>query len=165
MSVNLFDLIVTLLILLLALKGAFNGLQRELFAFVGLIGGVFLASRGAEPLARWVEANLFHLPNPALLRLITFVLILSLVWGGLSWLGRWVHLRFPGGDHGTFAHVGGFMIAGVKYFLIFAMILAAFYRTPSLRHKMRTLGRGSVLMPYLLESGRSLIHLAPLRRH
>jgi membrane protein required for colicin V production len=165
MSVNLFDLIATLLILLLALKGALNGLQRELFAFAGLIGGVFLASRGAAPLARWVEAHLVHLPNPALTRLIAFVLILSLVWGGLSWLGRWVHLRFPGGAHGTLARVGGFVIAGVKYFLIFAMILAALYRTPSLRHKLQPLTRGSLLAPILLESGRSLIHLAPLRRH
>ena len=45
-----FDIIVILMVVILALKGLFTGLVRELCSVFGIIGGVLLASRFNESL-------------------------------------------------------------------------------------------------------------------
>jgi len=161
MALNPIDLIVGPLILVLGLKGILNGFRRELFGFVGLIGGVFLASRTAEPLASLVERQLFQLSNPAALRLIAFILVLLVVWGGISLLGRYIEERSDPRPPGALSRVSGFLIATAKYFLVFAMILSALYRTPPIRHSLQRHAKSSLLFPSLLAAGSALIHLAP----
>ena len=164
MALNSIDLIVGVLVLVLGIKGILNGFLRELFGFLGLVGGVFLASRSADPLAALVEAKLFHLSSPAFLRLIVFILILALVWGLLSWLGNRIQNRRRPQALGAADRAGGFLLAALKYFLIFAMILSALDRTPAIHNKLRPHIRDSRLFPLLIQAGSTIIHLAPLRR-
>ena len=164
MAFNSIDLIVGALILLLGLKGVLGGFLRELFSFAGLVGGVFLASRSAEPLAAFVERKFVHLANPAFGRLIAFVLILALVWGAFSWLGNRIGERRAQHPLSTAERIGGFLIAALKYFMIFAMILSALERTPAIHNKLRHHLRGSRLVPVLVETGSALIHLSPLQQ-
>ncbi len=163
MSVNLFDLIVTLLILFLALKGLINGFIREIFAFGGLIGGVLISSRAAAPLADWTQSHILHLPNPAFTRLLLFILILSFIWGLLSWLGYWISQRLDN-SFSLLSRIAGFALAGLKYFLIIAIIISVLYRTPAIRHKLQPFTKGSHLAVLLVKSGRILINLAPPHR-
>jgi membrane protein required for colicin V production len=162
MAINPIDLIVGSLILVLGLKGVFNGFRRELFGFVGLIGGVFIASRAADPLASLVERQLFQLSNPAALRLIAFILILLLIWGGVSYLGRFFEERSVSGIPSPLSRFAGFLVATTKYFLVFAMILTALYQTPLVRNSLQKHVKSSLLFPYLAPAGRVLIHLSPL---
>jgi membrane protein required for colicin V production len=163
MVLNPIDLVVVPLTLVLGLKGAFNGLRKELFGFVGLVGGVFVASRAAEPLARWVEGHLFHLGNPAILRLLAFVLVLILLWSGATLLERLLAQRdAPERFPSPLSRFLGFLIATAKYFLVFAMILSALYRTPPIRHSLQRHTQGSLLFPALISAGSALIHLAPV---
>jgi membrane protein required for colicin V production len=162
MALNPIDLIVGSLILVLGLKGVLNGFRRELFGFVGLIGGVFVASRSADPLASLVEAQLFRLSNPAALRLIAFILVLILVWGGVSMIGRLMEGRNPGASPSPLGRFGGFLLATAKYFLVFAMILSALYQTPLIRNSLKKHVKSSLLFPYLTPAGRTVIHLSPL---
>jgi len=164
MALNSIDLIVGILVLLLGIKGVLGGFLRELFSFAGLVGGVFLASRSAEPLAALIETKLFHLANPAFGRLIAFILILALIWGTFSWLGARIQERRAKHPLGTVERIGGFLVAALKYFLIFAMILSALYRTPAIHGKLRRHVRGSRLFPILVQSGNALLRLAPPHR-
>ena len=164
MAPNSIDLIVGALILALGIKGILNGFLRELFGFLGLVGGVFLASRSAEPLAALLETKLFHLSNPAFGRLIAFILILALVWGFFSWLGNRIQNRRRLQTLGTADRTGGFLLAALKYFLIFAIILSALYRTPAIHNKLRPRVQDSRLFPLLIKAGGTIIHLAPLHR-
>jgi membrane protein required for colicin V production len=45
MDLNYFDIIAAAIILLLGLKGIVNGFFKEIFGLVGIIGGIFIASR------------------------------------------------------------------------------------------------------------------------
>jgi membrane protein required for colicin V production len=161
MVLNPIDLVVIPLTLVLGLKGALNGLRKELFGFVGLIGGVFVASRAADPLARLVEKHLFHLGNPAILRLLAFILVLLLIWGGATLLERALTRGNPEAAPSPLSRFAGFLIATAKYFLVFAMILSALYRTPPIRHSLQRHAKSSLLFPSLLAAGSALIHLAP----
>ncbi|WP_456391498.1 CvpA family protein [Nitratifractor sp.] len=158
MPLNLFDLVVVILVLFLGFKGAFVGVRRELFAFLGLIGGVLIASRGALPLAGWVEAYGFHLGNPATLRLVVFILILMLVWGSFSWLGRLQEARSRRAAPSPVSRLGGFLLAAGKYFLVFSMILSALYPTPAIRHKMQRHTEGSILFTPMMHVGKFLLN-------
>jgi len=162
MALNPIDLIVGSLILVLGLKGILNGFRRELFGFAGLIGGVFIASRSADPLANLVEHRLFQLSNPAALRLIAFILVLILIWGSIALLGRYLESRNTSQSPGALSRFFGFLIATSKYFLVFAMILSALYRTPLIRNSLHKHVQSSLLFPYLNQAGRMVIHLSPL---
>jgi len=152
------DLILGLLILLLGLKGALTGFRREIFGFVGLIGGVFVASRSAAPLAALVEEHLFRMGNPAALRMIAFVLVLTLVWGGVSFLGRIAEKRGAERVPTLPERFGGFLLAAGKYFLVFAMILTALHQAPAIRGKLQRQLKGSQLFLLMQPAGRFLLN-------
>jgi len=165
MMPNPIDLTIGILVIVLGLKGALSGFRRELFGFLGLIGGVFIASRSADPLARLVEEHLFRLANPAFLRLIAFILVLGLIWGGISMLNRLMDSRFRENTPSPLSRLGGFLVAAVKYFLVFAMILAALYQTPRIRNSLHRSAKSSLLFPWLIPTGKTLINLPPSVGH
>ena len=162
-TVNSLDLFIIALVLILALKGVFNGFLRELINLIAIVGGVVVASRAAVPLAHWTEATLFHLKNPAVMELLAFLLVLLLVWGGITLLGRWVEARdseVPSPLNRTF----GYLLAALKYFLIFSIIVSALFRTTLIREKFASQSRSSLLYPVLAKTGAILIKLpAPVQ--
>ena len=155
---NYIDLIVAILTLLLGLKGIVNGFARELTSLLAIVGGVFTASHTAVPLARWSETHLFRLNNPAGMELLAFLLVLLLVWGGVTLLGRLLQ-RGKEESPSLASRTLGFLAAGTKYFLILAIITAALSRTSLVREKLSAQSRSSLLYPVLVHTGSLLIQL------
>ena len=154
---NTLDLVVTLLVLLLGLKGLVSAFRRELLSLTAIIGAVFVASRGAPPLARWTESHLFRLANPAMMDLAAFVLLLLAVWGGITLLGRlFVHDET---SPSVLSRALGYLLAALKYFLIFAIITAALSHTRLVQEKFAGTIHQSRLYPLLAHTGAWLIHL------
>jgi membrane protein required for colicin V production len=154
------DLILVILILFLSLKGFFNGLMRELVGFVGLIGGVFVASRAAVPLGQTIAQTL-HAHSLALPKLGAFLLVLAIIWGGSAFVGNtFASLRTP--PRSTLMHIGGMGVAAVKYLLIFSLIAASLLGSDLVRENLATQLHQSRLLPRLERTGAVLINLAPL---
>ena len=74
-----FDIIIILMVVILALKGLFTGLVRELCSVFGIIGGVLLASRFNESLGGALNSVL-KIESPTLVNLVGFVVILGAMW-------------------------------------------------------------------------------------
>jgi membrane protein required for colicin V production len=161
---NYLDLTVGALIVLLAIKGLLNGFEKELFGFVGLIGGVFTASRSAGAMASYIDAHIFHLENFAAMKLISFILILGLIWGGISLLGTFMSGFVSHSGIGIASRTGGFILAGVKYFLVLSLIVASLFRTPLVRDNIGKSATKSFHYPYLNMAGSKLINLTPIAR-
>ncbi len=155
---NYIDLIVTVLVLLLGFKGIVNGFTREFTSLVAIVGGVFAASHAAVPLARWSEAHLVRLNNPAWMELLAFLAVLLLVWGSMTLLGRLL-LRNEEESPSLPSRILGFLAAGSKYFLILAIIAAALSRTSLVREKLSSQSKSSILYPILIRTGSLLIQL------
>jgi membrane protein required for colicin V production len=154
------DIVIILLILLLSWKGFFNGVMRELVGFVGLIGGIFVASRAAEPVAHTI-GGMIHMGNPALLKLLGFLLVLGLIWGGSAFVGTiFSALKAP--SHSTGSKLLGMAVAGFKYFLIFSLISASLLNSALVRDNFAGNLNKSRLLPTLNRVGSSLINMAPL---
>jgi len=63
MEFNHFDLVIVSIILLLGLKGIINGFFKELFGLVGIIGGIFIASRVGDEVGLYLSDLIFNFEN------------------------------------------------------------------------------------------------------
>ncbi len=153
------DIVLILLILLLSAKGFFNGFIRELVGFVGLIGGIFVAARAAEPVAHAIQSTI-HMGNPALLKLIGFLLVLAIIWGGSAFVGT-IFTALKARPHTSLSKLLGMGVAGVKYFLIFSLISASLLNSALVRDNFAANLNKSRLLPTLDRVGSRLINLTP----
>ena len=158
---NYFDVVIASIVLLLGIKGFMNGFIREISSLIGLVGGVYFASRLAETAASFIDTNFFHLDNIALLKLIGFLAILILVWLGATILGSIFSKLTSAGGLGLINRLFGFIAGGGKYFLIFALIVTALSNVSFVKENLDKYVSDSVLYPYLKKSGSYLINLDP----
>ena len=153
------DIVLIGLILLLSFKGYFNGIVRELVGFVGLIGGVYVASRMADPAASFLRDTL-SMGDNALLRLIAFVLVLGIVWGGSAFVAT-IFTALKTTPQSTLSKLLGMGVVGIKYFLIFGMLAAKLLNNAIILDNFSQKIHASRLLPILSHTGSVLINLVP----
>ncbi len=158
---NYFDVVIAAIVLLLGIKGFMNGFIKEVLGLVGLIGGVYLASRLADTAANFIDTNFFHLENIALLKLIGFLAILIIVWLGATILGSIFSKLTSASGLGFLNRLFGFIAGGGKYFLIFALIVTALSNVSLVKDNLEKHVQDSILYPYLKKAGAYLINLDP----
>ena len=80
MEFTIFDAVVIVLIVGLGFKGLINGLIKEVFGLVGMIGGVFIASRFSTEFGIFFDQNIFKIPNEGAKNLVGFSSLFLLFW-------------------------------------------------------------------------------------
>ena len=147
------------IVIILGIKGMMNGLIKELFGLAGLIGGVYVASRMAEEIGEMIDRELFHIDNPAALKLLGFMAVFAGVWIVAIMVGaifsRLIKMSGLGFVNGLF----GFIFGGGKYFLVFALIITALSNVTLFKENVSQHLDDSVLYPYLKEAGSYLINI------
>jgi len=161
MDFNYFDVIIASIVLLLGIKGFMHGFIKEVFGLVGLIGGVYFASRLAGTAADFIDTNFLHLENVSLLKLIGFLSILILIWLGATILGSIFSKLTSASGLGFLNRLFGFIAGGGKYFLIFALIVTALSNVSLVKDNLEKHVKDSILYPYLKQAGAYLINLDP----
>lgn len=161
MDLNTFDMIIGALILLLGIKGFMHGFMKEMFGLIGLVGGVYFASRLSGTAAEFIDQNFIHLDNIALLKLLGFLAILMIIWLSATILGSIFSKLTSTNGLSFFNRIFGFIAGGGKYFLIFALIVTALSNFSLVKDNVSKYVEGSVLYPYLTKSGSYLINLDP----
>ncbi len=158
---NYFDVTIASIVLILAIKGFMNGFIKEVFGLVGLVGGVYFASRLYTDAADFINNTFMHIENAALLKLIGFLSILIIVWLGATILGSIFSKLTSASGLGFLNRFLGFVAGGGKYFLIFALIVTALSNVNLVKDNFEKYVQSSVLYPYLKAVGSSIIHLNP----
>ena len=161
MDFNYFDVTIASIVLILGIKGFMNGFIKEVFGLVGLVGGVYFASRLADTAATFIDTNFIHLENPSLLNLIGFLAILIVIWVGATILGSLFSKLTDQSGLGFLNRLFGFIVGGGKYFLIFALIVTALSNVTLVKDNLEKYVKDSVLYPFLQEAGSYLINLDP----
>lgn len=82
------DIGIIVLLILLSLKGIWQGIIRGLASFLGILLGIFFASRFYNGLGSWFAINIYNLGSPELNALVGFVIIITLIWAGFLLLGE-----------------------------------------------------------------------------
>ncbi len=161
MDFNYFDVTIAAIILILGIKGFLQGFIKEAFGLVGLVAGVYFASRLSDTAANFIDTNFFHLENQSLLKLIGFLAILTIIWLGATILGAIFSKLTSQSGLGFLNRLLGFIAGGGKYFLIFALIVTALSNVTLVKDNLEKYVKDSVLYPYLKQSGSYLINLDP----
>ena len=158
---NYFDITIGSIIIILGIKGFMNGFIKEVFGLIGLITGVYFASRLSGDAATFIDNNFLHMENTALLKLLGFLAILIIIWLGATILGSIFSKLSSVSGLGFINRFLGFVAGGGKYFLIFALIVTALSNVTLVKDNLEKYINDSVLYPYLKMVGSSIIHLDP----
>lgn len=156
---NYFDVTILAIILILGIKGFMQGFIKEFFGLLGLVGGVYFASRFADRAGEFIDINLIHLENQSILKLIGFLTILLVIWLGATLIGA-IFSKLTSVSGLSFVNrLLGLVIGGGKYFLIFALIVTALSHVKLVQDNLGKYTKDSVLYPYLKKTGAYLINM------
>jgi len=158
---NYFDVTIGAIVLILGIKGFMNGFVKEIFGLAGLVAGVYFGSRFADTAATFINDNFLQMQNPALLKLLGFLAVLIIVWLGATLLGSILSKLSSVSGLGFINRFLGFIAGGGKYFIIFALIVTALSNVTLIKENLGKYVKDSVLYPYLLKTGSTIIHLDP----
>jgi uncharacterized membrane protein required for colicin V production len=131
--VNSFDLFCLLLVIAIAVWGAYRGLFRQIFGLIGFIGGIVLARLLAPSFG---EAFAKDLGLPVAVATVAMAIALFLAAEIVAkLLGRFLHKRMTGGFTRAVERGGGFLVGCAKGLLVawaFASLVALL--RPHLQH-------------------------------
>jgi membrane protein required for colicin V production len=152
------DLVLAGIVLLLGLKGLFNGLFKELFGLIGILGGVFLGTRIGHDAGMYINDNWLHLENPSVITVTGFLATLILFWLGMNILGNVLSRIMSASGLGIFDKIFGFAFAGLKIAMILAVMIHALVSIKALQESTKEFTENSVFVPTFTEMGAFIVN-------
>ncbi len=161
MNIHYFDIIVGVIVLLLGLKGILNGFFKELFGLIGIIGGIFVASRFSQETGSLISNAIFHFESESAIKLTGFLLTLAVFWATMIGLGILFKKLSKVSGLGPVDKLMGFIVGSGKFFLIAAVIVYALYNIKAIKTNLAPAMQTSILFPVLVEVGEIIMHVDP----
>ncbi|ARR00574.1 CvpA family protein [Campylobacter porcelli] len=147
-----FDIIVIAVVVILGIKGVINGLIKEVFGLIGIIGGVIVASRNASLVGEQISLYLYELSDSAEF-FFGFLLTLLIFWFVCLLLGNLLSKMLKMSGLGFVDRLLGFFVGAAKIFLVFAILVAIVSRISVLNQKISPYFKDSKVYPVLLTAG------------
>jgi len=160
-ELNYFDLAIGIIVLLLGLKGIINGFFKELFGLIGIIGGIFIASRVGNVFGQEINDAVFHFSSDAAVNFTGFLLTLAVFWIIMIILGVLFKKMSKLSGLGAVDKVLGFLFGSGKFFLIGSVIVYAIFNIKTIRENLAPAMENSILFPIMVETGSYIMHLDP----
>ena len=113
---NIVDAVLAAVLCVFAARGYVKGLFREVFALLGLAGGLIVSLRYFQQVSLWVES--FWPYPPFILQGIVFVTLFFVAYIGFNWVGYLLHRSARVLFLGGFDRLGGLLVGGSKGALI-----------------------------------------------
>ncbi len=161
MELNYFDLGIGVIVLLLGLKGIINGFFRELFGLIGIIGGIFIASRIGNLVGEGVNDAIFHFDSEAAVNFTGFLITLALFWIVMIILGMLFKKMSNLSGLGIADKIFGFIFGSGKFFLIGSVIVYAVFNIKTIHENLAPALESSILFPVMVDTGSYIMHLDP----
>lgn len=162
MEINYFDIIVGAIILLLGLKGILNGFFKEVFGLIGIVGGVFVASRLGDDVGEYLSSLIFHFENHSATSFTGFLVSLIIFWSVMIALGTLLKKLGKLSGLGIYDKILGFVVGSGKFFLIVAVIVFAISNVKSLQPTVESVMKNSILYPVFVSSGGFIMKIDPV---
>lgn len=162
MEFSYFDIVISVLVLFLGLKGIINGFFKELFGLIGIIGGIFLASRIGEDVGRFINKTILKFENDAAISFTGFLVTLVLFWLFMVMVGAIFKRLSSMSGLGIFDKILGFIFSASKFFLIASVIAYAAYNIKAMRPNLDSIMKNSFTFPVLVKTGSVIMKLDPI---
>ena len=162
MEINYFDIVAASIILLLGLKGILNGFFKEVFGLVGIIGGIFIASRAGDSVGEYLNTLIFNFSSPSAVSFLGFITTLAGFWILMVLIGYIFKRLSSLSGLGGFDRILGFVFGASKFFLIASVIAHAAYNIKSVKSSMESFMQTSVLFPVMVDAGAFIMKMDPV---
>ena len=156
-GINWFDAVVIALIVLFGLRGLANGIIKEIFGILGLIGGLILAVRYKAMAGAWISEKIYNLKSATSVLsgdstelLAGFLAILFGTWIICLILGEIISKFFKWSGLGFVDKLGGFIFSSAKIFLIFAVVATMIKGSALLNEQTKGFFSTSAVYPHLV---------------
>lgn len=159
MEFNYFDLVVCIIVLLLGLKGIINGFFKEVFGLLGIVGGIFVASRAGNFVGQYLSDLIFKFENSAAINFTGFLVTLAVFWLFMISVGFVFKKLSSMSGLGAMDKILGFVFGAGKFFLIFAVIAHVAYNVKAVKGSVDSLMSDSFMFPVLVETGGYIMKL------
>ncbi|MCF6310161.1 MAG: CvpA family protein [Sulfurimonas sp.] len=163
MELNYFDITVSVIVLFLGLKGIINGFFKELFGLIGIVGGIFLASRVGDSVGQKLSDLIFKFENSAAVSFTGFLATLAIFWLFMILVGFVFKRLSSMSGLGVFDKILGFIFSASKFFLIASVIAYATYNIKAMRGSIDSISKNSFIFPVLVEAGSVIMKLDPVQ--
>jgi len=155
---SMLDMIIVGLIFFLSLKGIVNGFVKELFNFIGLVGGVYFASRMNDSIGQLINTNIFPIEHEPALKLVGFIAVFIVIWVVSNLVSSIFEKALPEGVD-FFSRILGYVLTIVRYIAIFAIIIVSLHNVEIIANKLKKHSDGSQIIPTLNEVGVDLLNM------
>lgn len=162
MEFSYFDIVVSIIVLFLGLKGIINGFFKELFGLLGIVGGIFIASRVGDDVGQLISDSVFKFENSAAIGFTGFLVTLAIFWLLMVVVGLIFKKLSSVSGLGIFDKILGFIFSAGKFFLIAAVISYAAYNIKAMRTNIDSMMQNSFVFPVLVEVGSVIMKLDPV---
>jgi|SaaInl8_200m_RNA_FD_contig_31_905117_length_2475_multi_7_in_0_out_0_2 membrane protein required for colicin V production len=161
MEFTIFDAVVIVLIVGLGFKGLINGLIKEVFGLVGMIGGVFIASRFSTEFGIFFDQNIFKIPNEGAKNLVGFSSLFLLFWVSSILLGLMLAKMVKISGLGIMDKLLGAFVGSAKIFLIFSILAYGIGSVKFIKDMFKTQFENSITFTILYNAGSMIISFEP----
>lgn len=162
MDFSYFDIVISILVLFLGLKGIINGFFKELFGLLGIIGGIFIASRVGKDVGKFINDSVLKFENDAAISFTGFLVTFALFWLFMIGVGIIFKRLSSLSGLGIFDKILGFIFSASKFFLIAAVIAYAVYNIKAMKENLDSIMKNSILFPVLVETGSAIMKIDPI---
>ena len=159
MQLTFLDIIVLGLILVLGFRGLLSGFVKEVFGLLGLVGGVFFASRYAMEFGTYVATHLLPGTGEGVISLVGFASLFLLIWIGMLLVGMIVSRLVTLSGFGVIDRLAGAAVGSAKIFLIFAVAAYGIGSVGFLQGFVSKTKEESLMFPLLFNTGAYLFKL------
>lgn len=136
------------LLILLSLRGIWQGFVAGLASLLGILLGVFFASRFYHELGGWIATNIYDLTSPELNALVGFLIIFILIWSVFSVLGAMFSLKRIALLRGV-DNILGLALGFCKAFILLSIIIFGISQINWLKNFSQNLEQNSALFPVM----------------
>ncbi len=152
-NISIFDIALLSLLIIFGIKGLVSGIIKETFGLVGIIGGIFIASRFAQKAGDFIDANLYHINNKASVYFIGFIAVLLIFWLSSIIVGFIFTKLVNLSGLGFINKILGFIVGSLKIFLLFSIVIFALRSIDIFRENIDSKLKNSYSYPYLIKTG------------
>ncbi len=158
-QVSMFDIISISLILILGIKGIINGFVKEVFGLVGIIGGIYFASRYAPEAGALIDMHVYKFGNQASMYLFGFIVILVIFWVSAIFLGHLIAHALSLSGLSLIDKLGGFGIGSLKIFFVFSIFAVTLNNIEFVKSRIEPYTQKSIMFPLFSEAGHYIVKI------
>lgn len=154
------DIFILVLVVVLGARGFLNGLMHEVSTLIGIVAGIFFASRLSGEMAVFFNQHIYNINSPSVSLILGFIIVLAFFWVGFMMLGfilsRFV--KFVG--LGLLDRLLGFAFSCVKSFCILAFIVYGLNQINFIREIdfVKKLPQESKVYDTMLNTANTIVH-------